>query len=252
MKKRLAVIFGALLVLAFAAGTAFSMSYEDIFKKSGEYFNGKIDRETFIALCTSVADDAGNDSKTRAYALAARGRAFLDAGDIKKGISDAEVSISTDGTIPGGYQTMAIAYVKDGKFTEAADFFQKSADISSSEEYKKQSMQSANFFRVLGSASPAATLHKEISDNPFAAEEKYAGKMVGIRGPASKIGRTMSGLPQITMEVEPFKEIECELSKEAAPALAKLKKGDDVLLVCNLKKAGNSIITFGGCYLWGK
>ena len=80
----------------------------------------------------------------------------------------------------------------------------------------------------------AITLAQEYKDNEFAADEKYKGKIILVRGNITNFADTL-GVPSIQLETnQMLTSIVCAMKKSQRPLLAKLSKGQDVLVVGKL------------------
>ena len=252
LKKILSVFVLAIVYVTFLAGTGFAIGYDALTDKVKAYSQGKMSHEEALAFFSGISADQSNEPKVRALALATRARVYLSMGDRQKGVADVKASWAIDDSIPAGYVTMALVMLVEDNFASASDFFQTASEKSATDEGKKNNEKWAALTFALANARTAADLHTEMTANLFAAEEKYKGKLIGIRGPVSKIGRTFSGLPEITMKVASFKDVECELTQEDIPNMAKLKKGDEILLVCRLKKVYEVSVQLTECTMWKK
>lgn len=250
MNRMILRILAVLMLFTLSVTTAAATTYDELLEQSKNYTSGKIDKQKFIELCINEAKDENNDTRTRALAIALQGKVKVYTGDINQAKADAQAAIELDDSVPAGYQTMAEALLAEKKYLEAADYYEKTAERASKEEARQKILRFTEQLRVVGNAPSAAELHKEITDNPFAAEEKYADQSVAVHGKISEIGRTMRGMPKITMEAAKFKELWCEFPEDAGKKLAKLSIGDEILMTCNLKKAGNSIIELSDCNIW--
>ena len=224
-------------------------AYDEVFDKQDAFFAKKINKDEFVAYLSAVVNDKNKDSRAQAAAFAVRGSFYLFAGDMQKAQSDLDASIATDKTIPGGYSTYGQLLYRQKKYAEAAEYFIKAAENSLTDDARNQRIHFANVCKALTKPIAAADFFTECAGNPFAAEGKYKNTVVAIRGKVSKIGRTISGLPEITMKVATLKEIEFELFENEKSNVAKIKQGADVLIGGNLKKAGNAIVQMNNCFL---
>jgi len=99
-------------------------------------------------------------------------------------------------------------------------------------------------------AADSYVLHKVFKDNPFAAEEKFKGQRIVVKGPVKKIGRGFGGQPEISIEGNkgnPFDTFECEFDLSLASTIAKVNKGDTIYLDCILKKASGAVVRLTDC-----
>ena len=76
----------------------------------------------------------------------------------------------------------------------------------------------------------ATRLFQDYEDNEFAADEKYKGKIVLVRGNITHLSETF-GTPTVQLEAGLLTNIVCSMQKSQKPLLAQLKKGQDVLIV---------------------
>ena len=76
----------------------------------------------------------------------------------------------------------------------------------------------------------ATQLAQEYSDNEFAADEKYKGQIVLIRGNITHFSEVF-GSAVVQLEGGLLTNIVCDMQKSQKPLLAQLKKGQDVLIV---------------------
>jgi hypothetical protein len=63
-------------------------------------------------------------------------------------------------------------------------------------------------------------------DNPIAADEQFRGKRVSVIGRIDRIGREILGSPYIVLE----NDIQCGFSKADESLIARLKKGQKVMV----------------------
>ena len=80
----------------------------------------------------------------------------------------------------------------------------------------------------------ATKLFQDYEDNEFAADEKYKGQIVLVRGNITDFADTF-GVPTLQLETGGMiSSIVCSMQKSQKPLLAQLKKGQDVLVVGTL------------------
>jgi hypothetical protein len=81
----------------------------------------------------------------------------------------------------------------------------------------------------------ATVLAQDYDNNEFAADKKYKGKLILVRGEISNFS-DMFGIASINLKTEVFmKSLTCEMHPDQRPLLAQLKKGDDVLVIGTVK-----------------
>lgn len=77
----------------------------------------------------------------------------------------------------------------------------------------------------------AEVLTDEYSANQLAADEKYKGKILDVRGTVSDIDKTMFGTPYVTFETSNLIEgTMCNFTTNDTPLLAQISKGDIVTI----------------------
>ena len=105
----------------------------------------------------------------------------------------------------------------------------------------------ANFNKV-----SASKLWNAFDENEIAAEDAYKGKLVAVSGVVSNISTSVTGNPEITMNVDPYgmKTISFEFSREDRPKLARLKKGKKITIAgrCQGFVMGMSVC-FTSCWI---
>ena len=95
----------------------------------------------------------------------------------------------------------------------------------------------------------ATTLVQEYTDNKFAADEKYKGKMVMVRGEITQFGETF-GKPRVSLKSNVLlKGLTCYVQKNQKPILAQLKIGDDVLVIGKVEDISLSIVDIEECLI---
>lgn len=101
-------------------------------------------------------------------------------------------------------------------------------------EKKLKPPQKTPFELLVGKASLAVTapeLHKDYEANEFAADEKYKGKIVLVRGLISNMHTTL-GSHYLNLDTGNFLlSISCEVQKRELPVLKQLSKKQDVVVV---------------------
>lgn len=250
MKRMLMCLACAGAMLLGGLDAAFAVTYDELAAGETDFRAGKISKEEYLAYLGGVIGDASNGSRVRAAALAMRGGVYLYyEKDLEKSKVDVEASLATDDTVPGGYSMKADILYKQKRYKEAAENYTKAAERSVYEDTKILRQDFALISNSLVNTQAAAAFFQECSDNPFAAEEKYGNSLIAIKGKIDKIGRSMNGMPEITFTVASFKEIECELLENQKANVAKIRKGEETVLVCFLKKAGNAVVNMKGCLL---
>ena len=73
----------------------------------------------------------------------------------------------------------------------------------------------------------AAQLWSAFNDNEVAAEDRYKGRLVAVTGKISKIATSITGAPEVTMNVDQYgmATVTFDFPRDARAQIAKLKKG---------------------------
>ena len=117
---------------------------------------------------------------------------------------------------------------------------QKAADREAQAEIQAQrrveaEQKKVDEIAVLPTVS-AVDLAREYDANTLAADQKYKGQKFKVAGKVTNINTDMLGNPYITMGgSNPFMQPQFSFSKEHAGALAQIKKGDKLVLLCEGK-----------------
>lgn len=100
----------------------------------------------------------------------------------------------------------------------------------------------------------AKTLWKEFDDNAFAADEKYAGREILIKGEIKSIKKNVfTNLPVIELEVSSMHSVDCQMQvndqKKAITPVEKLKKGEEVVIKGKVKNYLTNSVQIEDCQL---
>lgn len=233
MKKLLlclACVTGLMLTGAFPAH---ALTFDEFRGKANDLFDGKIKPDAFLKLSNDVlAKDVGNDVDFKGYVYALRGHAYWLKEDMKKARIEAQKAIDTNPKTFVGHMVMSDVLVAEGKLEEAAAEMDKASENMEDPEQKKRLAQQADHLRFQATAIPASQLWKDFDANEVAAEDKYKGKVIAVKGIISSITTSPMGYPQVTFSGDKYglKNVVCEFSKDDKGQIAKLKKGEKITL----------------------
>ena len=93
-------------------------------------------------------------------------------------------------------------------------------------------------------------LYASYRENEVAADEKFKNKKVAITGTISDIGKDITNRPYISFKVEFLESVTCYFSKENISAIAKLSKGDEVIIVGECEGLILKNVVLSDCKIW--
>lgn len=99
----------------------------------------------------------------------------------------------------------------------------------------------------------AHSLFAEYEANEVAANKKYKGKLVAVRGVVTEIKSSMMGYPEVYFTVDQYgyKNVVCQFSKKEEDKIAELKRGQTIIAI---GKAGVFVIglnlSIDDCFLY--
>lgn len=233
MKKLLCgvIVFLTLQVMAF--GIAQAMNYDEFKGKAEDFLDDKIKTDAFIKMCTAVlSKDVGDNLEYKAYAYGMRGEAYRIKNDKKKALEDAQIAIDTYPKTFVAYMVKAQVLLEDNKIDEAADTIAFTATNTDDPKAKKNILAFAEKTRMQGKAISPVTLWKAFDENEVAAEDTYKGKVVAVKGAIESITTSAMGYPQVSFKADKYgiNKVIFEFSKDAKPQIAKLKKGQNIII----------------------
>lgn len=233
MKKLLLCLACATGLMLAGAFPAHALTFEEFRGKANDLFDRKINPDAFIKLSNDVlAKDVGQDADFKGYVHALRGHAYWLKDDTKKARADAQKAIEANPQTELGHIVMAEALASEGKLEESATEYDKAAGNSQDNDRREGLKQAAAKMRTHANAIPAATLWKDFDANEVAAEDKYKGKVIAVKGTISSITTSPMGYPQVTFSGDKYglNNVVCEFSKDDKGQIAKLKKGEKITL----------------------
>ncbi len=207
--------------------------FDDFQTKGKSYLNGEIKADAMLKICNdALAKDTKDNKEYASYIYAIRSNIYWTKNDLKKAKADAQKAIENDPQSGFGYMTMADVVAAEGRYDDAADLVDKALAypkyMTDPEAVKKHA---ANLRLEAGAVSPRA-LWKAFEENEVAAENKYKGKLIAVKGKISAITTSPLGYPEISFHVDGYGlyQVQCEFPKDARAKIAELRKGQAVLV----------------------
>lgn len=233
MRKTLLCSLCVLLLSLAGASAALALTFDEFRGKAAELIDHKTKPDAFIKLCNTVlAKDASDNAEYKAYVYAMRGHAYWQKNDLKKSQADAEQAIATNPETEMGRMILLDALSGQGKYEEAAKQADILAEKANDAEKKTYFAETAANLRLEAGAIAPAVLWKAFDDNEVAAEDAYKDKIVAVKGKIDAITTSPTGYPQVSFNADKYgiHKVVCEFAKESKPAIAKLKKGQQILI----------------------
>lgn len=215
------------------ACTASAMTRAEFIAEAQKHFKGGLSFAGFNALCDAeLAGDAKGDAGYESEIYANRAFAFLKQGKTVEAQADNKKALELNPQSARATFNQGMLLHEAGRNTEAYTHMKEAAARAG----KAPQMQAA-FLKKAGeyreaAAISAAQLWRAFDDNEVAAEEAYKGKPVFVRGKIAAITTDMAGYPVISFDVDGtgLAKVNCVFSKENRPVVAKLEKGQMVLI----------------------
>lgn len=234
MKRFLICVLSVCVFHTLLVNTAWCMSEADFRAKVTEYLEDKIKPAAFIKICTDnlATQEVLADDGYKGYVFAMRGDAYRMNRDVKKALADAQKAIEANPKTVTGYILKTETLADMDKLVEAAEAAKIAADNAQDAEQKVQLTQWSEGIRQKSTAISPTTLWKAFDENEVAAEELYKDKAVVVQGKIEAITTSATGYPQVNFSVDKYgiHKVIFEFSKDSKPQIAKLKKGQGIML----------------------
>lgn len=244
MKKLFITLLCVGALSAWIPAGALAATADDLAGAVDSFFAGKMSSEDVLALLAKEAASAENPDSIKALALSNKAVVLRSQKDFAQARAAVSEAVKLNPKTVGGYQILASLDAAAGKFADAvANIDTALANAGGKddelEQWKKQ-------YQLAATTLDAVAFHKEFQANLFAAEEKYKGKQVSIVGNVDSIERAMNGNPVVVMAAGQFKQINIEMSKDDVAFVAKLAKGNRIIVFATLEKGGDAIVKMKG------
>lgn len=244
--KRFMPFAGIMLAALLLCFEAHAATGQDVANIAIDYFSKKSSAEEAIRALRPLAEDDGNDAFVRSMAYVNIANINKITGNTKQARKDIGKALSLEKNA-AGYEVLAAIEAKEGHFKAAIGAIENAMKHVEKPTDRQENVK--GLYEAFSHAADAPTLHKEFENNLFAAEEKYRGKMIVLRGKVASIGRAFNNAPELSITAGAFKEFSCELLPEMTPYMSTIKKGDTLYMACTLRKGGKAIVQLKDCAL---
>ena len=207
----------------------------DEFKdKSAAYNDNKIKGKDFLAICDKTLTQAEADGNIDLVKRVLFARAFARAqeGNIAGAHADADRLIAESPNEENSYYAKAGAFEMDGNMDAFSETLKECATKIADPERKEFILKMARDLPLKKAAISPEVIWTAFNENEVAAEDQYKGKEVAIKGKIADITTDILGNPQISFNVDQhgFHNVHCSFEKEDRAVIAKMKKGQVVIV----------------------
>lgn len=259
MRKFYQVLIIVALICLYA-NPALSMTKDEYIKASQSHFKGTITLENFLTLSKAELEgDAKDDPEYIGEVYANMAYAYFKQNSLNEAkIYNAKALELVPKSGRANY-THALILGEEKKYVEAIEHLKTCIGIIQKNIGSKEGVELKNAMGLKTIfKSKMRTYQEEIAitpqelwtafdENEIAAEDKYKGKYVVIKGKIASITTNITGHPVVSFDVDKFglATVNCIFPKESRSIIASLKKGQMILIpggICDGMSMGQVFI----------